>query len=187
MNFAQAVQAVIDITKRPDKQVETERAVNAALSFFIMKAEFPQDLLEATLIISPTDYTGQVSMASLTRFRRMKFVNISGERNYLKPISPEHLFTPGGLVQPNTYFLTSTYLNYSLAKLAAALKVGYYAYPPTLTANDTHWFLDAAFPCVIDRAAGVVFKHIGDDSSMNSHMQFAKEWYDVFVRDLSQP
>jgi hypothetical protein len=187
MNFAQAVQAVIDITKRPDKQIETERAVNAALSFFILKAEFPQDLLEATLPISATEYTGQVSIAGLTRFRRMKFVNISGERNYLKPIAPEQLFTPGGSVQPNTYYLTSNYLNYSLAKLASALKIGYYSYPPTLTANDTHWFLDAASPCIIDRAAGVVFKVIGDDSSMGAHMGFAKEWYDAFVRDLAQP
>ena len=187
MNFSQVVQAVIDITKRPDKNTETERAVNAALSFFCIKGEFVQDLLEYAITIPSTSYTGQVSLSALTRFRRMKFVNIEGQRNFLKQISPEQLFTPGGVVQSNTYYITGTELSYSLALLASKLNLGYYSYPPTLTNVDEHWFLDAAHPCVIDRAAGIIFKHIGDDSSMNSHMGFANEWYNTFVRDQVQP
>ncbi len=187
MNFSQVVQAVIDITKRPDKTVETGRAVNAALSFYCIKGEFVQDLLEYALAISNTEYTGQVALTSLTRFRRMKFVNVDGLRNYLKLIGPEQLFTPGGGVQTNVYYITGNQLNYSLSSLASKLNLGYYSYPPELANSDTHWFLDAAHPCVIDRAAGIIFKHIGDENSMNTHMGFAREWYDTFVRDLSQP
>ena len=186
MNFSQAVQAVIDITKRPDKFVETERAVNAALSFFILKGEFAQDLMEYTLPLVPTDYKGQVDITVLTRFRRMKFVNVNGLRNFLKEISPEQLFTPGGIVQPNTYYITGTTLNYALATPASFLNVGYYVYPPVLANDAQHWFLSAASPCIIDRAAGIILRHLEDQQGSSTHMALAKEWYDVFVRDISQ-
>jgi hypothetical protein len=189
MNFAQVVQAVLDITKRPDKQVETERAVNAALSFLILKAEFPQDLVEATLPISTSEYTGSISIASLVRFRKFKFINPSGQRRYLTLISPEQVFTPGSAVQHNTYYVAGTTLNYILSILNSdgILNVGYYQYPPTLAGNETHWLLEYAPQCVIDRAAGYIFQQIGDESSMGTHMNMSMELYNTLVRDLSQP
>jgi hypothetical protein len=188
MNFSQAVQAVLDITKRPDKQVDTERAVNAALSYFILKGEFKQDLAEYSFPISTTEYIGTLSLASLTRFRRFAFVNPSGFRKYLTEISPEKVFTPGGAVQSNVFYVAGTDLNYILSSLCSEgiLKVGYYQYPPLLSGNDTHWFLDMCDTCVIDRAASRIFQLIGDDASMGIHANMAKEFYDCFVRDQSQ-
>jgi hypothetical protein len=188
MNFSQAVQAVLDITKRPDKKGETERAVNSALSFFITKAQFVQDRVEASIPIDPNVAGGAVDITPFCpRFRRFLFINRPDVRGFLKQISPEQLFTPGGLIQPNIYYLVGTKLNYVLAANALSLNVCYLEYPPILSANQTHWFLDVASSCVIDKAASLIFQIIGDDTSMNVHAGMAKEWYDVFVRDQSQP
>jgi hypothetical protein len=188
MNFSQVVQAVIDITKRPDKKVETERAVNTALSFFIRKAEFEQDRVETSIPIDPNNAGGAVDLSTvLTRFRRFIFINRPDVRGFLKKISPEQLFTPGSLIQPNVYYIVGKTLNYVLASQAASLNVCYLQYPPILTGTDTHWFLDEASSCVIDKAASIIFQIIGDDSSMNIHAGMAKEWYDSYVRDLSMP
>lgn len=187
MNFSQVVQAVMDITKRPDKKVETERAVNAALSYLILKGEFYQDLLEYAIAIDSALYTGQVSLAPLTRFRKMKFVNPLNTHIYLTKIDPNQLFTPGNMVQSNVYYITGLYLNYSIGILNTVLNLGYYSYPPTLANNDEFWFLEALPEAIIDRAAGIVFKGIGDDASMNTHFSLSKELYDVYVRDLHQP
>lgn len=184
MNFTSVVEAVISLTKRPDKRTETERAVNSALSFFCLKESFPQDMIEATLSIDPTLYGDTISIASLARLRKFAYVKPTGLKGYMMETSPEHLFTPGGLVQLNRYYRAGTFLTYTLRTLTNSLEVGYYVYPATLTGNDTHWMLDMEPHAVIDKAAATIFKSTGDDKSFQIHEALATQMYDVLVRDL---
>ena len=46
MNFAEAVDAVLSVIKRPDKTAEAGIVVNAVLSRAILKTEFSRDLVE---------------------------------------------------------------------------------------------------------------------------------------------
>lgn len=183
MNFSQVVQAVLDITKRPDKLAEAERAVNAALSFFCLKEKFQQDLIEDSIAISPTLYGDTISLASLTRFRHFKYIKTPGTLGYLNRLGSDKIFTPGGAMQRNCYYVAGTNLTYILSTLAATLEVGYYTYPATLSGTQTHWLLDMIPQAVIDQAASKIFQLIGDDSSMKLHLAIATEAYDVMVRD----
>lgn len=184
MNFADVVSAVIGITKRPDKQQETERAVNAALSFFCLKEKFPLDLVEGSLSINATFYGDTVSIASLTRFRSFKYLKIRGAKGYLTKLEPEQIFTPGGITQTNVYYIAGQNLTYILRTLTDTLDYGYLQYPSVLTGTNTHWLLDMQPHCVIDKAAAIIFKSIGDDASFRIHEVLATDAYNVLVRDL---
>jgi hypothetical protein len=188
MNFSQVVQAVLDITKRPDKKVETERAVNAALSFYCTKAEFELDRKEVSIAITANSYAGVVDIsASVTRFRRFIYINKPGALGYLTKIGPDKLFTPGHITQKDVYYLIGRELNYVLSTPASTLNVAYLQAPPILTNDDTFWLLDVADSCVIDKAASRIFQLIGDEQSMGAHNAMAREFYDAFVRDQYQP
>lgn len=188
MNFSQVVQAVLDITKRPDKRTETERAVNAAISFYCTKAEFDRDKKEVSIAITANSYAGVVDISTLvTRFRRFVYINKPGTYGYLKEIGADKLFTPGHVTQKDVYYLIGQELNYVLSTPASTLNVAYLQAPPTLSGTDTFWLLDVADTCVIDKAASRIFQLIGDEQSMSAHNAMAKEFYDAFVRDLSQP
>lgn len=183
MNFSQVVQAVLDITKRPDKLADTERAVNASLSFFCLKEKFQQDLIEASIPISPSIYGATIPLSTLTRFRHFKYIKTPGSLSYLNRLGSDKIFTPGGIMQKNCYYVAGTNLTYILSTLAKSLEVGYYTYPAILSGTQTHWLLDMIPQAVIDHAASKIFQLIGDDSSMKLHLAIATETYDVMVRD----
>lgn len=183
MNFNQVVQAVLDITKRPDKQVETERAVNAALSFFCLKEKFQQDLIETSISISPTLYGDTISISALANFRHFKYIKTPGSLSYLNRLGSDKIFTPSGIMQSNCYYVAGSNLTYILSTLATSLEVGYYVYPSLLSGTQTHWLIDMTPQAVIDQAASKIFQIIGDDNSMKLHKVMATEAYDVMVRD----
>lgn len=188
MNFAQTVQAVMDITKRPDKQIETERAVNAAISFFTINAEFQQDILVHEFTISPTALEGSVDLAVLTNFRRFLNVNPKGLNRRLAVVSPEDIYTPGGFSQTNIYYISTDKMYYVLSELCTEgkLQTQYYLYPADLSGNQEYWFLNLANSCVQYKAASTIFQYIGDDSSMQINALLASEFYISFVRDQVQ-
>lgn len=189
MNFTEAVDSVIDITARPDRRVETVNAVNSTLSKSILKANFSQDLVEGTLNVDPTLYGDTVDLAleaGFVRFRKMKYLKITGETRYLVPTDADKVFTPGGQMQPDRYFLAGTNLTYTLSKLTPTLEYGYYQYAPVLTDNaaDTHWLLEKMPWCIIDLAAARIFRSIGDDASAKAYEASGQELYNVAVRDF---
>lgn len=185
MNFADVVSAVVGITKRPDKQVETERAVNAALSYFCLKEKFDKDLIEGSITIDSSIYGATISLASLTRFRHFKYIKVPGKLSYLTKLDSDKIFSPGGMMQKNCYYTAGTNLTYILSSLAPSLEVGYYTYPAVLSGTQTHWLLESSPYCVIDKAAAEIFKLIGDDPSFRIHAALAIDAYDVVVRDLA--
>lgn len=185
MNFTEAVDAVIDITARPDRRTETANAVNAILSLCVSKAEFARDLVEGTLAVDPTLYGATVSIATLTRFRKFKYLKITGERGYLTPTGADKIFTPGGSMQPNRYYVAGTNITYTLSKLTPTLEYGYYEYAPVLLDNaaDTHWMLDVMPWAIIDLAASKIFRSIGDDGSYRIYQGTGQDLYNTARRD----
>lgn len=185
MDFSEVVAQVLDITKRPDKQTQTEVAVNAAITEFLTRNSFSQDLVEATVAISNTEYSNTVDLSTeTTRFRKFKYVKLEGLLSYLKPIAHENVFSPSGYMQKDVYYITGRTLTTIQAYLASNLEVGYYQYPATLSGTDNHWLLDLNPYCVIDKAASRIFKTIGDDNSFKTHLAMAEEQYKTVVRDL---
>ena len=86
MIFSEAVAEVISITGRPDKATDIASQLNRALSFFTLKAEWSQDLVEDSLAIDPDLYGDTISLASLVRFRKFKYLRPLAQRYYLRSI-----------------------------------------------------------------------------------------------------
>lgn len=185
MNFTEAVAEVLTITKRPDKTADAQLAVNAAISFFTLKGSFSQDLVESTIAIDPAEYGDTISISSLTRFRRFKYVKAPGVLSYLKYLDSDKVFTPSSQMQKNCYYLAGTNMTYILSALAASLEIGYYQYPAVLSGTNTHWLLDISPYTIIDKAAARVFKQVGDDASFRLYEATAMDSFKVLQNELA--
>lgn len=193
MNITEAVDAVIEITKRPDKRTEILSNVNKALSFFTFKADFSRDLVEVTIAIDPEDLGQTIDFTdfaeSIVRFRKMKFVRPTLQRYYLLPIDPAHVLTPGGSVQKNRYFIAGTSMTFTLSIADSSLEIGYYQYAPILvegqTPAETHWMLEMMPWAIIERAAAQTLKSIGDDQSARFYENSSMEFFLAARRDFA--
>ena len=87
MNFAEAVDAVLSVIKRPDKTAEAGVIVNAVLSRSILKTEFSKDLVETSIPLDSSLYTQTIDLSALVsplvRFRKWKYVKMYGATRYL--------------------------------------------------------------------------------------------------------
>lgn len=194
MIFSEAVTEVVAITKRPDKDAEIRSNLNKAISFFVLKDTFPQDLVEVSLPIDPIllGQTIDISMSTppLTRIRKFKYIRPRSQRYCLEQIEPEQLFTPKGYLQPNRYYLAGSNLTFTLSMPDTFLEVGYFVYPPvltTVTGSDIHWLLDMIPWAVIEWAASQTFQSIGDDASARYYQASAMALYTTMRNDLAQP
>lgn len=185
MNAAEVIDAVEAITKRPDKRAEIIVAMNHALSHCTLRADFARDLVESTIATeSPTSYTGTISLASLTRFRKIKYLKATGALRLLHEVDATKMIS-AGKVQPDTFYIAGNNLVYSLSSASATLEIGYYAYPALLgySVTDYHWMLDLMPYCIIDFAAARIFNIIGDDISYRLFQQQANTYFDTMRND----
>lgn len=189
MNFTETVTAVTEIVKRPDKLADIKSAINAMLAECTIKASFANDLVETTIPVDATLYGDTITFNNLvvpvvTRFRKFKYVKPTAVLRYLQPISADKIFTPGGIMQPDTYYVAGNSLTYTLKELTSALEVGYYQYAPILSDLDEHWMLEIMPWTIIDLAAARIFKTIGDDNSFRAYLSTGTESYKMFRNDL---
>lgn len=183
MNYTEAVNDVLRICKRPDKVVEAQRAINAAIAYYTIKGEFRKDLVETSISIDSSLYGNTISLTSLARFRRFKYIRPYGTRKFLVKSDPSHIFQPSGSLQLDHYYTAGDNLTYTLSVLSSSLEVGYYTYAPTLSGEDTHWLLDTIESAIIDYAAAKVFRGIGDDKSSDVHDAYSRDTFRVLLND----
>lgn len=188
MNFTELSDAVLAIVKRPDKMPQIGHAINSAISRTLFKTEFTHDLVEATIPLDDTLYTQTVNLPSLaaplTRFRKWKYVKLTGVLGYLSPIDPQNVFVPGGVQQVNYYYMIGSDLTIIAGSLSASLEVGYYQYPPVLSGVNTFWLTELCPYGLINRAAGEVFALIGDTASAQVYMTIGEEQLQIMANDL---
>lgn len=172
MNFTEAIDAVVAVTKRPEKRPEIANRLNRALSLFTLKASFKKDLVEVSTTVDPTSYGQTIDLSAfspaLVRFRKFKYIRPTNQRYYLKFMEPEFILTPQGNIQPNRYYVAGNSVTFTLSNLTPSLEIGYYQYAPILTEvspNNTHWMLDLMPWALIDQAAASIFQSIGDEQS----------------------
>ena len=188
MTFAEILAEVLTITARPDRETEIASAINAVLSRCVLKTNFARDLVETTINIDPTLYGSTIDFSSLvTRFRKFKYVKVTGVRGYLHPIDSDKVFTPGGILQNNRYYVAGLNLTYMISTLSPTLEIGYYQYAAKqneLTVP-THWMFDLAPWAIIDLASARIFRSIGDDTSAAQYEKSGIEFYDIAKRDFA--
>jgi hypothetical protein len=184
MDFTQAVSEVVDIIKRPDLINKARREVNSAISFYTLDNEFKRDYKEQAITLDGQEYTQQFLLSVMTRFRKFHYLKRGGTKKYLSLFSDAEM--KAGCTDRDKYYIAGTAVNISLAALAATLDVGYFMYPPVLTdssLNRDHWLLEVAPYLIIDRAAAVTFRNIGDEKSMQAYAASAKEAYLAMRKD----
>lgn len=192
MNFVEAVNEVLTITARPDRQTEIESALNWAISHCCLKSNFAYDLVESSITIDPTKYGATLQFNNVTptplvtRFRKFKYLKAYGTKKYLTPIGSDQIFSPSNAMQKDVFYLAGNNFTYILSSLAPSLEVGYYQYPPTLntTTATSFWLLDMAPWAAIDLAAARIFRSIGDDESMKQYQGMGEEMLKVARRDF---
>lgn len=189
MDFQGAQNEVISHTKRPDKLTDIKSQINRAIAFFTLKANFTRDLVETTIPIDDTLYGDTVDLlalaAPLVRFRKFEYLKPTGVRYYLTDISPTHILTPQGQVQPNRFYVAGNSLTYTLSATNSSLECGYFQYAPTLSANDdTHWMLDLMPWAVVELAAARIFKIIGDEAAAKNSEESAMDFFLASRRDF---
>lgn len=187
MNFTEAIDQVVGLTKRPDKRAEAGHQLNRALSYFTLKAAFSKDLVETSIDLDPTLYGQSVSIASLTRFRKFKYIRPTSRRYYLTEIDPTQVFGPNSQIQPDRYFVAGSTLTITQSNLDSSIQVGYLTYAPTLTEvspNDVHWMLTMIPYAVIEKAAAKIFQQIGDETSWKIYEASSAELFLAARRDF---
>ncbi len=188
MNFAEAVDAVLSVIKRPDKTAEAGIIVNAALSKAILKTEFSRDLVESSIPLDSTIYTQSIDLSTLVsplvRFRKWKYLKLPGATRYLNFIDPQNVFVPGGFTQTDGYYMIGSTLTIIPSSTASSLLVGYYQYAPVLTGTATHWFLDLCPYAIVYQAIGELLISMGDASNGKTYKTMGDDLYMVAVNDF---
>lgn len=181
MIFTEAVNEVVGITGRPDKILDIRREINAAVNMFSLDADFTQDVQEQLLAINPLLYGQNIPYSSLTRFRKMQFLKRAGTYEYLTELQAKKLTSSEDA--KDRWYTAGSGIRTNMCKLASALDIGYYQYPPTLTdIAGAYWMLDISPYMVIDRTAAKIFINIGDRQSADIHLQASAQAFTVFRR-----
>lgn len=185
MNFVEAATAVVEATKRPEKIITIYRKLNSAISFYSLDNKFQRDFEEALLPTNAQLYKQPFALTLLPRFRHFRYIKKGGTKNFINPLTNADLFSKNDC--PDRYYIAGDYFHIYSSSLIAGLDVGYYKHPPVLSIalnNQNYWMLDVAPWMIIDRAAAEIFRDIGDEKSLQSHMSSAKESYMAARKDL---
>lgn len=183
MNYTEAVNEVLGIVKRPDKLVDVQRAVNAAINFCCIEGNFARDRQEQTVPLDATAYAQNIQLSLLTRFRKVDCMRPSNRKEYLRHLDPSKLFVKG-CEELDVYYIAGDQINLKLKTLATEMLIAYFSYPPVLLGTQTFWLLDTVPYMIIDRAAAQVFNAIGDDKSEATHRGYFMQAFESAKADF---
>lgn len=173
MNFTAIVAALHALIKRADKIPDIRREVNAAINFFTTDLNATRDVVEVQHAIVATEYTQAILLSAFPRFRKFQFIKRAGVLEFLSPLDSRKMLSTS-CDRADKYYIAGSSVNISMTKLATHLDVAYYQYAPILTdASPDFWLLDAAWPCIFDRAAAKIFASIDDDGAAKKHEGYA--------------
>lgn len=187
MNFGEAIQQVYDITKRPDKDAETQRAINSAINQYSLAATFYHDLVESTYTLNSTEYAQSITISTtFTRFRKVAYLRPTGAKFILDKIDPSKAITPNGCERTNVWYRAGDRLVLRFQNLWQTLEYGYFQYPLVLSGNsDTHWMLDITPNMITDFAISRIFDSVGEQTEAKRYKAMADEAFIIAKNDLA--
>jgi hypothetical protein len=203
MNFSELIDAVADLTVRPDKEGLAAQKINAVLRTISISGTYWPDLVEEVLSDHP-DFNPTQNVHTLAlpdRFRKPAYI----ERD-LSAINPstgrlESRMTHGltyNRVTPkttkregreirNAYYMSGA--NLLLRQEVAGERVlwGYYAYQPRLVSpSDSNWITEKMPDLIIDWASQFILASLGDRDRTAGVAALAQFQLSVFVDEMIQ-
>lgn len=168
MNFTQVVDAVVDITKRPDKRTAIEREVNSAINFCTIEGNFARDIIEDVYSIDPSQYAQSLPLTTFTRWRKFAYIKMPTAKHYIDPVDPSKLFEKNQ-ERKDVYYVVGDGIKFRLCRLSSSLYIGHFTYPPVLTdANPNYWLLDVSPYMIIAKAAQAIFSEVGNSTEASA-------------------
>lgn len=175
---------VEDITKRPDARSRALIAVNTVISRICNNADFPEDLIEISLI-NPTPALHAITLPltleeGLPSIRKIEYVTVADRM--LTPVKPRNAITSEGCALVDKYYRSGDNLILNVRAPGPIVRLGYYRSTPWLVEASTHWLIAQQEPMILHGVAAEVFKATGDDNSYSDYQAYYDRLYSEFRR-----
>jgi len=181
MQFGEMIITIISKVKRPDKIADIKTAINAAIAFFAT-ANFPQDRIDLTHIISSVDYVQSINIV-LSPFTRFKIIDYIKPTGYFKNLAwrdPKKVFQ-NGYECLDVWHRSGNNIVFKLSRLQPSLKIGYFQYHTVMTADTaTDWILDEMTTAVEDFARSRILEDIGETTEAARYFARALLFWEAF-------
>lgn len=188
MTLTELTQSLIETTKRPDKLSAMKIAINKAVQQIAIMHFFVHDLHEVTWSVDPADALA-FSLTSADYgegLRKIEYIQVVGSQRFLKQIAPKDVFC-NSRKQTDVFYRTGSSIYVQLETAATQLLLGLYRYPTQLVNDADHnWVTDLYPYAVLDGAAAMIFKSIGDDASAQMHQEEFRLACIQIMSDLKQ-
>ena len=169
MNFTEVVTEVARLTSRPDKILDIQREVNAAINFCSIESNFARDLEENSYAINAVNLAQSLPLSGFLRWRKFAYIKPPAVKYYLTQRDPMLVFQ-NGVEDRNVYYVVGDEVKFSLCSPSATLLIGHFKYPPTLTdASPNYWLLEVSPYMIIHKAAASLFASIGNNTEAASN------------------
>lgn len=177
--FSTLLNDVYTHTNRPDLVNETTLAIRKATSKAHGSDEFPEDMVQVTVVPSSTDkpneYLLDVSAIPFMRHRKiMQLINASTRRAY-EQISINDLFDSYGNLKKDCWYKAGLMYRVNAYLDTASLDCIYLQNPDTNPASYTSWIALEHPEAVVEEAASQVFKMTGKDAEFQRYAQLSME------------
>lgn len=182
MSISLLLNKVEDITKRPDARSRALTSVNTVISRICNNADFPEDLIEVSLINPTPDLYAITLPLTLPEgypaVRKLEYVTVADRP--LKAIKPRNALTSEGCAFKGCYYRSGNNLILNVQYAGPSARIGYYQHTPWLTEADTHWLIEQQETLIITGVAADVFKATGDDTSYGDYQSMFERLFAEF-------
>jgi hypothetical protein len=183
MTLTELVNAVYELTNRPDLTTLTSQTVKSSTLKAHQSDYYPKDLFESGVDFGSSAYFQEFQYREvLPRWRATKFfrkydaVN-SSAGDFFTLITPEQVLDSYKITREDVYYLAGDVFQFRSSSEFQYALMGCYLNPDIADATFTSWVaLDHPYAIVYD-AASIIFKAIGKDEEAAVYRQLVAEQY----------
>jgi hypothetical protein len=189
MNFGDLINNVIVRTKRSDKVDVIAQSINKAVVEFCRMKKFGKDLAYEQWAVPAPDQGNRLLHIEWSEIaydvRAFELIRGINDSCGLDRIASNQTLMRGKVVE-GTYYESGAGIHLSLRVPTDVIILSYYYLPPRLVAaSDEHWVSRAISEELIERAAAILFRTVGEDREADRIMQLSMLAYERASRDLT--
>jgi len=188
MTYAELVQAVLGITKRPDQLALTESAVRASVLKAHTKDFYYKDLVEvAGQVERPSHLTSLTAKEVVPRFRKVKYItpwhydprsrSLGCAGQQLKVIQLGNEVDAYGYYKDNVFYMAGELLQIRTSFPLSHFLIGAFQFPDTTPTGFKTWIADECPEAIVHEAARQVLSTVGMRELAAVQQQLAAEQY----------
>lgn len=188
MDFAQAITDVIVRTKRSDKVDVIGQSINKAITDFCRMKKFSKDLAYVEWSVPAADQGAILLHIPWAEFtydvREFELIRGINDSCGLERIASNQTLLRGR-VRNGTYYESAAGVHLALRVPTDVVVLSYYHLPPRLSVGtETNWVLNTAYDEILERAAAITFRTIGEDREADRLMNMSMLSYERASRDI---